>query len=138
MFEIVEEEISLLSVLKAVEDERTGAVVTFIGHVRSRTEGKRVLALEYEAYKEMAERKLEEIAREIEGRWNLDRVAVVHRVGHLEVGETSVVIAVAAPHRTEAFEACRYAIDLVKEIAPIWKKEIYEGQEEWVGTEAPV
>jgi len=136
VFQIVEEEISLPSVLKAVEDERTGAVVTFIGWVRNHTEGKRVLALEYEAYKDMAERKLTEIGAEIERKWNLNRVAIVHRVGHLKVGETSVVIAVAAPHRAEAFEACRYAIDRIKEIVPIWKKDIYEDGEKWVGGEA--
>jgi len=133
MFRIVEEEISLPSVLRAVEDERTGAVVTFIGRVRNRTEGRRVLALEYEAYKEMAERKLAEVGAEIGRRWKLDRVAIVHRVGHLEVGEASVVIAVAAPHRTEAFEACRYAIDRIKEVVPIWKKEIYKDGECWIG-----
>ena len=136
MFQIVEEEISLPSVLKVVEDETTGAVVTFIGWVRNHTEGKRVLALEYEAYKDMAERKLTEIGAEIEQKWNLNRVAIVHRVGHLKVGETSVVIAVAAPHRAEAFEACRYAIDRIKEIVPIWKKDIYEDGERWVGGEA--
>jgi len=136
VFQIVEEEISLPSVLKVVEDETTGAVVTFIGWVRNHTEGKRVLALEYEAYKDMAERKLTEIGAEIEQKWNLNRVAIVHRVGHLKVGETSVVIAVAAPHRAEAFEACRYAIDRIKEIVPIWKKDIYEDGERWVGGEA--
>ena len=136
MFQIVEEEISLSSVVKAVEDAETGAVVTFIGWVRNHTEGKRVLALEYEAYKDMAEQKLAEIGAEIEQKWNLDRVAIVHRVGHLKVGETSVVIAVAAPHRAEAFEACRYAIDRIKEIVPIWKKDIYEDGEKWVGGEA--
>ena len=136
MFQIVEEEISLSSVVKAVEDAETGAVVTFIGWVRNHTEGKRVLALEYEAYKDMAERKLTEIGAEIERKWNLNRVAIVHRVGHLKVGETSVVIAVAAPHRAEAFEACRYAIDRIKEIVPIWKRDIYEDGERWVGGEA--
>jgi molybdopterin synthase catalytic subunit len=81
----------------------------------------------------MAERKLREIGAEIAQRWSLDKIAIVHRTGHLEIGETSVVIAVAAPHRAEAFEACRYAIDRIKEIVPIWKKEIYGDEEKWVG-----
>ncbi|MCK5119603.1 MAG: molybdenum cofactor biosynthesis protein MoaE [Candidatus Latescibacteria bacterium] len=133
MFRIVEEEISLPSVLKAVEDEKAGCVLTFIGCVRDHTDGKRVLALEYEAFKEMAERKLSEIGAEIAQRWGLDKVSIVHRTGHLKIGETSVVIAVAAPHRAEAFDACRYAIDRIKEIVPIWKKEIYENEEKWAG-----
>ena len=133
MFQIVEEKISLPSVLKSVEDEKAGCVVTFIGCVRDQTAGRRVQALEYEAYKEMAERKLSEIGAEIAQRWRLGNVAIVHRTGHLEIGETSVVIAVAAPHRAEAFDACRYAIDRIKEIVPIWKKEIYEDEENWVG-----
>jgi molybdopterin synthase catalytic subunit len=133
MFRIVEEEIALPSVLEAVRDEKAGCVVTFIGCVRNQTTGRRVRALEYEAYQKMAERKLREIGAEIAQRWSLDKIAIVHRTGHLEIGETSVVIAVAAPHRAEAFEACRYAIDRIKEIVPIWKKEIYGDEEKWVG-----
>jgi len=133
VFRIVEEEIFLPSVLNAVEDDTAGAVVTFIGRVRSHAEGKRVRALEYEAYAEMAERKFAEIGAEIRRRWNVNRVAIVHRVGHLKVGETSVIIAVSAPHRAEAFDACRYAIDRIKKIVPIWKKEICEEGENWVG-----
>ena len=133
MFLIVESEIALPPILKAVEDEKTGCVVTFIGCVRDQTAGRRVRALEYEAYKEMAERKMAEIGSEIAQRWSLDKIAIVHRTGHLEIGETSVVIAVAAPHRAEAFDACRYAIDRIKEIVPIWKKEIYENEEKWAG-----
>jgi molybdopterin synthase catalytic subunit len=133
MFQIVESEIMLPPVLKAVEDEKAGCVVTFIGCVRDQTDGRRVQALEYEAYKEMAERKLSEIGAEIAQRWCLGNVAIVHRTGRLEIGETSVVIAVAAPHRGEAFDACRYAIDRIKEIVPIWKKEIYGDEEKWVG-----
>ncbi len=133
MFRIVESEIALPPILKSVEDEEAGCVVTFIGCVRDQTAGRRVRALEYEAYKEMAERKMAEIGAEIAQRWRLDKIAIVHRTGHLEIGETSVVIAVAAPHRAEAFDACRYAIDRIKEIVPIWKKEIYEDEENWVG-----
>jgi len=136
MFRIVESEIALPPIVKAVEDEKAGCVVTFIGCVRDQTAGRRVRALEYEAYKEMAERKMAEIGAEIAQRWSLDKIAIVHRTGHLVIGETSVVIAVAAPHRAEAFDACRYAIDRIKEIVPIWKKEIYEDEEKWVGGEA--
>ncbi|MFH1006387.1 MAG: molybdenum cofactor biosynthesis protein MoaE [Candidatus Latescibacterota bacterium] len=143
MFRIVEGEISMSSVLEAVEDETSGAVVTFVGRVRNHANGKRVVALEYEAHETMAERKLAEIGAEILQKWTHGadgafapiRTAIVHRVGHVKVGEASVVIAVSAPHRAEAFEACRYAIDRIKEIVPIWKKEIYEEGERWVGGE---
>jgi molybdopterin synthase catalytic subunit len=112
-------------VIREVEREANGAVVTFVGTVRSPSQGKEVLYLEYEAFKEMGERKLRQIAQEISARWQLADVAICHRVGRLGVGETSLVIAVAAPHRQQAFEACQYAIDRLKQIVPIWKKEIY-------------
>jgi len=131
-FRVTEEEIRLQELIDEVRDEEAGAIVTFLGTVRRHSRGRAVQHLEYEAYPEMAEKKLEEIGREMEERWGV-RTAIVQRVGHLEVGEASVAIAVAAPHRREAFEAARYAIDRLKEIAPIWKKEFYEGGEEWVG-----
>lgn len=134
-YEITEEEISAAEVARLVEDEANGAVVTFIGVVRRFSRGKRVRFLEYEAYKEMAEKKMAEIGEEIRVRWGLDRVAICHRVGHLEVGTTSVVIVVGAPHRKEAFEACRYAIDRLKRVVPIWKKEVWEDGEIWIGQE---
>jgi len=109
--------------------------VTFQGTVRDNSRGKRVLYLEYEAYPEMAVKVMRQIADEIKARWGLDGVAIVHRVGRLEIGEASICIAVAAPHRAQAFEACRYAIDRVKEILPVWKKEVWEGGEYWVGWE---
>ncbi|HID87231.1 MAG TPA: molybdenum cofactor biosynthesis protein MoaE [Anaerolineae bacterium] len=115
-----------------MEHPGAGAIATFLGTVRDHSRGRRVLYLEYDAYPEMAERTLRQIGEEIRERWGLDRVAIVHRIGRLEIGEASVAIAVAAPHRAEAFEACRYAVDRLKEIVPIWKKEVWEGGEYWV------
>jgi len=130
-FWVTDEEIRLGELIDEVRNEEAGAIVTFLGTVRRHSRGRKVQHLEYEAYPEMAEKKLEEIGRGMEERWGV-RAAIVQRVGHLEVGETSVAIAVAAPHRREAFEAARYAIDRLKEIAPIWKKEVWEGGEEWI------
>lgn len=131
MFEIWDKELSLDACLRAVQHGGAGAVVTFLGIVRNNSRGKSVNALEYDAYKPMAERKLREIGEEINRRWNV-RCAILHRVGRLAVGEVSVIIAVAAPHRAEAFDACRYAIERIKEIVPIWKKEFADSGEWWV------
>ena len=125
MVEISDNPIHPERVIRQVERNANGAVVTFVGTVRSPSQGKEVLYLEYEAFKEMAEQKLRQIAQEINTRWQLPDVAIWHRVGRLGVGETSLVIAVAAPHRQQAFEACQYAVDRLKQIVPIWKKEIY-------------
>jgi molybdopterin synthase catalytic subunit len=133
MFEVTEQVLDANVVLRKVAADTMGAVVTFVGIVRGFSEGRKVLYLEYEAYKEMAEKKLAEVGQEISRRWPTVKVAVTHRVGHLEVGEAAVVIAVAAPHRGEAFEACKYAIDRLKEIVPIWKKEVWEDGEGWIG-----
>lgn len=130
-FRVTDEEIRLQELIDEVRNEEAGAIVTFLGTVRRHSRGREVQHLEYEAYPEMAEAKLREIGREMEERWGV-RVAIVQRIGRLEVGEASVAIAVAAPHRREAFEAARYAIDRLKEIVPIWKKEFYEGGEEWI------
>jgi molybdopterin synthase catalytic subunit len=117
---------------RAVAHSGAGGIVTFQGVVRDNARGKRVRYLEYDAYPEMAEQQMREIAAEVERRWATDHIAVVHRIGHLEIGECSVVVVVACPHRAEAFEACRYAIDTLKASVPIWKKEIAEDGEEWV------
>ncbi len=109
-----------------------GAVVTFIGTVRGSSEDKKVLYLEYEAYEEMAQKKLQQIIDEINQKWQLQDVAISHRTGRVNVGETALVIVVAAPHRKQAFAACEYAIDRLKQIAPFWKKEVYEKGESWV------
>ncbi len=110
-----------------------GGVVTFLGVTRNTNEGRRVLHLEYEAYPEMALRKLEEIRQEIHQRWGIEDVAIAHRLGRLEIGETSLVVAVGAPHRREAYEACAYVVDRIKDMVPIWKKEFFEGGEVWIG-----
>jgi molybdopterin synthase catalytic subunit len=122
--------------VRALEESVTargdGGVVTFQGVVRDIARGKQVRSLEYDAYVEMAEQQMAQIAAEVEARWEDSTVALVHRIGPLEIGECSVVIAVACPHRAEAFEACRYAIDTLKSTVTIWKKEIYTDGEEWV------
>ena len=114
------------------EPGRNGAVVTFLGAVRIENLGRRVTALEYEAYEPLAARAFQIIADEVAESWPAARLALHHRVGRLEPGELSVAIAVASPHRADAFQACRYAIERVKQIAPIWKREIFEGGESWV------
>lgn len=122
--------------IRALEEAVTypgaGGIVTFAGVVRDNARGKRVLSLEYDAYPEMAETQMAEIAAEVARRWPESRLAMVHRVGPLAIGEASVVIVAACPHRAEAFDACRYAIDTLKARVPIWKKEFYEDGEEWV------
>src|SRR5262245_43040451 len=110
-----------------------GGVVLFLGTVRDLTDGKVTVALDYESYPGMAEKKLADIEAELRARWPVGAVALVHRLGRLEVGEVSVAVAVSCPHRAEAFEACRYAIDRLKEVVPIWKKENWaDGRTEWV------
>ena len=133
MFKITSDEIELGDVIRAVEARDAGAIVHFLGVVRNNTEGREVSYLEYEAYPPMAEKKMAEIAQEIHDKWGLDRVAMIHRVGRLEIGEVSVAVAVASPHRKEAFEACHYAMNRLKQIVPIWKREVWtDGEEEWV------
>jgi len=110
-----------------------GAVVTFLGTVRDLTDGKVTVALDYEAHPTMAEKKLAEIERDVRERWPVGEIALVHRLGRLEVGEISVAVAVSCPHRHQAFDACRHAIDRLKEIVPIWKQENWQdGSTEWV------
>ena len=112
-----------------------GAIATFIGTVRNHGRGREVTHLEYEAYAPAAELALEQIGEEIRERWGVDRVAIAHRVGSLGIGEASVVISVASAHREAAFDACRYAIERIKEIVPIWKKEHYADGAAWLGSE---
>jgi molybdopterin synthase catalytic subunit len=110
-----------------------GGVVTFLGTVRDLTDGRVTTALDYEAYPEMAEKKMAEIEEETRNRWPVGDMMIVHRLGHLGIGEVSVAVAVSCPHRAQAFEACRYAIDRLKELVPIWKKENWaDGTTEWV------
>jgi molybdopterin synthase catalytic subunit len=110
-----------------------GGMVVFVGSVRDMSEGKQVDFLEYEAYEPMALQKLTEVAAEAKQRWPVLGIAIQHRVGRLEIGDDAVVVAISCPHRAEAFEACRYAIDRLKEVVPIWKKEHGEGGQVWVG-----
>ena len=133
MFKIVKEEINLNELIKYVSDQRAGAITTFLGVTRGESDGKRVLYLDYDAYPEMAVKKMKEIGSEIKGKWDVLKIAIVHRVGRLKIGEASVGIAISTPHRKEGFKACKYAIDRIKEITPIWKKEVWEGGEEWKG-----
>jgi molybdopterin synthase catalytic subunit len=120
------------------EDPAAGAVVQFCGTVRNHNQAARVLTLEYEAYAEMARASIREIAREAQNRWSLAHAGVVHRTGAVNVGETAVCVTVSAAHREEAFTACRYIIDQLKAVAPIWKKEtLASGDRRWVETNGP-
>jgi molybdopterin synthase catalytic subunit len=132
-FRLSAEPLDLDAAVREVETEDAGAVATFVGTVRRRSRGRVVLHLDYEAYEEMAEEVMATIAGELERRYQLCKVAIHHRVGRVGVGEPSVVIAVSAPHRADALAACREAIDTLKETVPLWKKEVYEGGEEWIG-----
>ncbi|MAG37597.1 MAG: molybdenum cofactor biosynthesis protein MoaE [Dehalococcoidia bacterium] len=134
--QITRDPIDVGALISAVQAPTDGALCVFSGVVRADPgpggETNRVQVLEYDAYPEMAEAKLAEVAAEVAERWPEQKIAIAHRIGRLEVGEASVVIAVASPHRHESFEACHYAINRVKSTAPIWKKEIYQSGEEWV------
>jgi MoaE-MoaD fusion protein len=132
-FRLVEGPLDLHAVISEVENERAGAIATFQGTVRRQSRGRTVIALEYEAYSGMAEKVMAEIAAGVQERYELCEVAITHRTGRCEVGEVSVVIAVSAPHRHDALAACRDVIDELKEGVPLWKKELYEGGEEWIG-----
>ena len=132
-FRVTDEPLSLDAVIAEVADENAGAVASFLGTVRRRSRGRTVLYLEYEAYAAMAEDVMAQIAADLECTYDLHSVAIHHRVGRVEIGETSVAIAVSAPHRHDALAACRDAIDRLKETVPLWKKEVYEGGEEWIG-----
>jgi molybdopterin synthase catalytic subunit len=134
MFAVVETRLSADEIAAQVDDPGAGGLVIFAGVVRNQTDGRPVKFLEYEAHAPMAEAKMREIGAEIRARWpGVRRVAMLHRIGRLEIGESSVLIAVSAAHRGEAFEACRYAIDTLKRTVPVWKKEHFEDGEVWVG-----
>jgi MoaE-MoaD fusion protein len=133
LFRVVDRPPTLDEVVAAVRDAARGGLATFTGVVRDESRGRRVVRLTYEAYTAMAERVLAGVGREAEERWPGVRLAIVHRVGVLVPGDVAVVIAAAAPHRAEAFDACRFAIERLKEDAPIWKRETYQDGESWVG-----
>ena len=133
MIEITDSPIDHAALTDKVRSNLAGAVCTFLGTVREMTGDRRTVALDYEAYPEMAIKKMAELEAEARLRWPVIDAAIVHRVGHLELGEVSVVVAVSCPHRDQAFEACRWLIDTLKEVVPIWKRETWsDGKEEWV------
>ena len=129
---ITHEVIDAQELIAAVQTAADGAVCLFYGVVREDSRNKKVRFLEYDAYPEMAEKKMRAILEEVRQKWPEQRAAIVHRIGTLGIGEASVVIAVGSPHRGESFEACRYVIDRVKDEVPIWKKEVFTDGEEWV------
>ena len=132
-FRVTQAPLSLDAAVAEVADENAGAVATFLGTVRRRSRGRNVVHLEYEAYAEMAEDVMAQLAANLAARYELCAVAIHHRVGRVEIGEASVAIAVSAPHRQDALAACKDAIDTLKQTVPLWKKEVYEGGEEWIG-----
>ena len=132
-FRVTDTPLSLDAAVAEVADDEAGAIATFTGTVRRRSRDRDVLHLDDEAYAEMAEDVMAEIAAGLAERYTLTKVAIHHRVGRLEIGAASVVVAVSAPHRADALAACRDAIDALKEQVPLWKKEVYEGGEEWIG-----
>ncbi len=135
MVRVTEKALNLQELIAFVGDPEAGAIVTFIGTARNNNEGRKVISLEYEAYPEMAEKELAQLGREAEEHWTLCRLAIVHRIGPVQIGEPSVMIAVSAAQRQDAFAACRFAIEEIKKRVPIWKKEVFEGGEVWIGTQ---
>jgi molybdopterin synthase catalytic subunit len=132
MIAISAEPINTQAVIEAVQADGAGAINVFIGTVRNQTQAKLVVQLDFEAYDSMAIKKMKEIAEEAAARWPIQKVAIVHRKGALQIGEAAVVIAVSTPHRKASFEACEYIIDTLKQVVPIWKKEKFEDGEVWV------
>lgn len=132
-FAITKDKIEIQPLIDYVTHPNAGAISTFIGTVREITKGKKTLYLEYQAYEEMAEKKLRQIGDEITARYPEAIVAIIHRVGHLDISDIAVAIAVSTPHRDAAFEMSRYAIERIKEIVPIWKKENWEDGQSWIG-----
>ena len=132
-FKLSADPLSVDAAVSEVRDQDSGAIATFIGTTRAHSRGREVLHLEYEAYEGMAEQVMADLASQLAERHDLSKVAIHHRVGRVDIGETSVVIAVSAPHRAAALAACRDAIDELKVSVPLWKKETYVGGEEWIG-----
>ena len=137
VYQLVREPIDIVALARHVRAREDGAIVTFDGFVRNQSHGRATLYLDYEAYESMALAKMREIGAQLREKYRVHRVAMVHRLGRLEIGETSVFIAVSAPHRAAAFEACRFAIDTLKRTVPIWKKEYFEDGAVWADGELP-
>ena len=135
MFCVTNQSIDLNELVRFVTDPEAGAVATFIGTTRNNNEGRKVIGLDYEAYPEMAEKELRRIGEDAKRNWPICRMAITHRLGPVQIGEASVIIAVSSAHRDAAFAACRFAIEEIKKTVPIWKKEVFEGGEVWIGTQ---
>jgi len=134
-FQVTREPLDLGELVKFVTDPSAGAIATFIGTTRNNNEGRKVIGLDYDAYPEMAVRELARIGEEAKQKWKIERMAIAHRIGPVRITEPSVIIAVSAAHRDDAFQACRFAIEEIKKTVPIWKKEMFEGGEVWIGTQ---
>jgi len=135
MFRVTDKPIDLQDLVNYVSDPEAGAIATFIGTTRNNNEGRRVIALDYDGYVQMAEKELARIGDDAKTKWPICKMAIVHRLGPVQITEASVIIAVSAGHRDAAFAACRFAIEEIKKTVPIWKKEVYEGGEIWIGTQ---
>jgi len=136
MFKVIDKPIQLQELVDYVRDPQAGAIATFIGTTRNNNEGRKVIALDYEAYPEMAEQELRRIGEEAAERWQICKMAIVHRIGPVQLTEASVVIVVSSAHREAAFAASRFVIEEIKRTVPIWKKEVFEGGEVWIGTQS--
>lgn len=132
MVELTDKPIDVQQAIDRVSSDEAGALALFIGTVRNMTDGERVLKLDFEAYDKMAVSELEKIVDEANGQWPIKNISVTHRTGELQISDIAVVIAVSSPHRKEAFRACEFVIDTLKETVPIWKKEFFENEEVWV------
>ncbi|MBI5289004.1 MAG: molybdenum cofactor biosynthesis protein MoaE [Chloroflexi bacterium] len=137
MFEITAEPLDPGPLVAAVRRDESGAVALFYGVARNENLGRKVLWLEYDAYPEMAIKKMREVADEVRAKFTVTGVGILHRTGRLEIGETSLLVAVSSGHRKEAFDACHFAVDRIKQIVPVWKKEVFEGGEEWIEGHVP-
>jgi molybdopterin synthase catalytic subunit len=135
VFRLTDRTINVAELLQFVSDAEAGAIATFIGTTRNNNEGRRVIALDYDAYPEMAQKELERIGTAAQAQWPIQRIAIVHRLGPVQITQASVAIAVSSAHRDAAFAACRFAIEEIKKTVPIWKKEVYEGGEVWIGSQ---
>jgi molybdopterin synthase catalytic subunit len=135
MFRVTDKPIDLKELVDYVGDPEAGAIASFIGTTRNNNEGRKVIALDYDGYSEMAEKELARIGEDAKTKWPICRMAIIHRLGPVQITEASVIIAVSAGHRDAAFAACRFAIEEIKKTVPIWKKEVYEGGEIWIGTQ---
>ncbi|MDR6560168.1 MULTISPECIES: molybdenum cofactor biosynthesis protein MoaE [unclassified Arcicella] len=132
MIQIADKAIDIQACIDAAQSERAGAVDVFIGTVRNHNNAKEVVRLIFETYDTMAVKKMQELADQAKGKWEIEKIVMIHRKGTLEIGDVAVVIAVSTPHRAASFEACQWLIDTLKQVVPIWKREVYKDGEEWL------